>query len=89
MAVDKELRRMQEEQRKRERDSVPQPPLASEFLDAMSHEEMKSVILDLFDQIRDLNARIAEKDRIAEEKDRQIASLSGKLDTVLENQRQS
>lgn len=80
---------MQEVQLERERDSVPQPPPASEFLDAMSREEMKSVILELFDQIRELNARMAEKDRLAEEKDRLIASLSGKLDTVLDNQKQS
>ena len=89
MAVDKDIRRMQEEQRGRELDSVPKPPLASEFLDAMSHEEMKSVILELFDKVRGMDARMAEKDRALEEKDRVIASLSGKLDTVLENQRQS
>jgi len=54
----------------------------------MSREEMKSVILDLFDRIRDMNARLAEKDRASEEKDRVIASLSSKLDTLLENQKQ-
>jgi len=54
----------------------------------MSREEMKSVILDLFDRIRDMNARLAEKDRASKEKDRVIASLSSKLDTLLENQKQ-
>ena len=59
----------------------------SYFLAAMSHTELKNVILDLFDQIRGLNARLAEKDRANAEKDRMIASLTGKLDGVIENQR--
>ena len=54
----------------------------------MSHTELKDVIFDLFDQIRGLNARLAEKDRANAEKDRRNASLAEKLDTVLENQRQ-
>ena len=54
----------------------------------MSQTELKEVILDLFDQIRGLNARLAEKDRANAEKDSMIASLTGKLDTVLDNQRQ-
>ena len=81
MAVDKELRHLQEQQSERERASVPRPPVPAEFLDAMSQAELKEVILDLFDQIRDANARNAEKDRM-------IASLTDKLDAVLENQRQ-
>ena len=48
-----------------------------------TNSELKEVILDLFDQIRDLNARLAEKDRANAEKDSMIASLTGKLDTVL------
>lgn len=54
MAIDKELRQLQERQRERERESVPQAPSPSEFLDDMSHTEMKSVILKFFDQARDL-----------------------------------
>ena len=42
---------------------------------------LKEVILDLFEQVRQANARNAEKDRM-------ISSLTGKLDAVLENQRQ-
>ena len=81
MAVDKELRHLQEQQSERERASVPRPPVPAEFLDAMSQAELKEVILDLFEQIRQANARNAEKDRM-------IASLTGKLDAVLDNQRQ-
>ena len=88
MAVDKELRHLQEKQSERERNSVPRPPVPAEFLDAMSQTELKNVILDLFDQIRGLNVRLAEKDRANAEKDSMIASLTGKLDAVLENQRQ-
>ena len=47
----------------------------------MANSELKEVILDLFEQVRQANARNAEKDRM-------IASLTGKLDAVLENQRQ-
>ena len=39
------------------------------------------MILDLFEQVRQANARNAEKDRM-------IASLTGKLDAMLDNQRQ-
>ncbi len=46
------------------------------------------MILDLFNQMRSLNARLVEKEQANAEKDRMIASLAGKLDTVLENQRQ-
>ena len=49
---------------------------------------LKEVILDLFEQVRQANARNAEKDRANAEKDRMIASLTEKLDAVLENQRQ-
>ena len=49
---------------------------------------LKEVILDLFEQVRQANARNAEKDRENAEKDRMIASLTAKLDAVLENQRQ-
>ena len=45
-------------------------------------------LLDLFDQIRDANTRIAEMAGALEEKDRIIASLTEKLDAVLNNQRQ-
>ena len=45
-------------------------------------------LLDLFEQVRQANARNAEKDRANAEKDRMIASLTDKLDAVLENQRQ-
>ena len=45
------------------------------------NSEFKQVIIDLFEQVRKANARNAEKDRM-------IASLTDKLDTVLENQRQ-
>lgn len=81
MALDKELRHLQEQQSERERAGVPRPPVPAEFLDAMSHNELKEVILDLFEQVRQANARNAEKDGI-------IASLTGKLDAVLDNQRQ-
>ena len=79
MAVDKELRHLQEQQSERERASVPRPPVPAEFLDAMSQNELKEVILDLFEQVRQANARNAEKDRANAEKDRMIASLTGKL----------
>ena len=81
MALDKELRHLQEQQSERERAGVPRPPVPAEFLDAMSHSELKEVILDLFEQVRQANARNAEKDGI-------IASLTRKLDAVLDNQRQ-
>ena len=54
----------------------------------MSQGELKKVILDLFEQVRQANARNAEKDRANAEKDRMIASLTDKLDAVLENQKQ-
>lgn len=54
----------------------------------MSQIELKDVILDLFNQMRYLNARLAEKDSMAAEKDRLNASLTEKLDAVLENQKQ-
>ena len=54
----------------------------------MANSELKEVILDLFEQVRQANARNAEKDRANAEKDRMIASLTNKLDAVLENQRQ-
>ena len=54
----------------------------------MSHTELRNVILDLFDQMRDMNVRLAEKDWAMAEKDRANASLTEKLDAVLENQRQ-
>ena len=54
----------------------------------MSQGEFKKVILDLFEQVRQANARNAEKDRANTEKDMMIASLTGKLDAVIENQRQ-
>lgn len=88
MAIDEELRQLQERQRERERASVPQSPSPSEFLDAMSQSEMKNVILDLFDQLRELNTKVNDKDKQLEEKDRMISSLHAKLDTVLENQKQ-
>ena len=47
----------------------------------MANSELKEVILDLFEQVRQANARNSEKDRM-------IASLTGKLDTVLDNQPQ-
>ena len=53
-----------------------------------TNSKLKEVILDLFDQVREANARNAEKDRANAEKDRMIASLTDKLDAVLENQRQ-
>lgn len=59
MAVDKELRHMQEEQRRRERQSIPRVPLPSEFLETMDRTELKNVILELFDQQRELNAMLA------------------------------
>ena len=46
-----------------------------------TNSELKEVILDPFEQVRQANARNAEKDRM-------IASLTDKLDAVLENQRQ-
>ena len=46
-----------------------------------TNSELKEVILDLFEQVRQANARNAEKDRM-------IASLTEKLDAVLDNQRQ-
>ena len=46
-----------------------------------TNSELKEVILDLFEQVRQANARNAEKDRM-------IASLTGKLDAVFDNQRQ-
>ena len=46
------------------------------------------MILDLFEQVRQANARNAEKDRANADKDRMIASLTDKLDAVLKNQRQ-
>ena len=55
--------------------------MPAEFLDAMSQNELKEVILDLFEQVRHANARNAEKDRM-------ITSLTEKLDAVLDNQRQ-
>ncbi|MDE7351273.1 MAG: hypothetical protein K2N25_09410 [Muribaculaceae bacterium] len=54
----------------------------------MSQAELKEVILDLFEQVRQANARNAEKDRANADKDRMIASLTDKLDAVLKNQRQ-
>ena len=54
----------------------------------MSQDEFKKVLLDLFEQVRQANAGNAEKDRANAGKDMMIASLTGKLDTVLENQRQ-
>ncbi len=88
MAVDKELRQLQEAQRERERQSVPRAPLPSEFLEMMDKTELKNVILELFEQQRELNARLAEKDRIAAEKDSLIASLSEKLDTLIAYQKE-
>ncbi len=49
----------------------------------MDKSELKDVILELFEQQRELNAVLAEKDRLSAEKDLQIASLSGKLDTLI------
>ena len=96
MAVDKELRRLQKEQLERERNSVPRTPLPSEFLSMMTADELKNVIFDLYDQVREMNARLAEKDRelaekdrIAQEKDRMIGILTEKLDTVIANQKQT
>ena len=45
----------------------------------------KEVILDLFEQVRQANARIAKKERIAEENDSLFAILTEKLDIVLDN----
>ncbi len=88
MAVDKELRHLQDEQRERERQSVPRVPLPSEFLGMMDKSELKDVILELFEQQRDLYAMLAEKDRLSAEKDLRIASLSEKLDTLIASQNQ-
>ena len=46
-----------------------------------TNSELKEAILYLFEQVRQANARNAEKDRM-------IASLTDKMDAVLENQRQ-
>lgn len=89
MAVDKEIRRLQEEQLERERNSVPRAPLPSEFLSMMTADELKNVIFDLYDQVREMNARLAEKDHALAEKDRMIGTLTEKLDTVIANQKQA
>ena len=81
MEVDKELRHLQEEQRERERQSVPRVPVPSEFLGMMDKTELKNVILELFEQQRELNSRLAGKDRL-------IASLSDKLDAIIASQKQ-
>ena len=49
-----------------------------------TNSELKNFILDLFEQVRQANARKAEKDRANAEKDRMIASQTGKLDAVLD-----
>ena len=46
-----------------------------------TNSELKEVILDLFEQVRQANSRNTEKDRM-------IATLTRKLDAVLDNQRQ-
>lgn len=88
MAVDGEFGHIRRRQRERELERVPRIPTPTEFLADMSQSEMKSVILEMFDQLRDLRVSNAEKDRKLDEKDRLIDSLNEKLDTVLANQRQ-
>lgn len=44
-------------------------------------------LFDLLNQIRGLNARLAEKDRANAEKERMIASLTEKLNAVLKHQK--
>ncbi len=41
----------------------------------MDKSELKDVILELFEQQRELNAMLAEKDRLSAKKELQIASL--------------
>ncbi len=54
----------------------------------MAKSELKDVILELYEQQCELNTVLAEKDRLSAEKDLQIASLSGKLDTLIASQNQ-
>ncbi len=54
----------------------------------MDRSELKDVILELFEQQRELNAMLAEKERLSAEKDLRIASLSGKVDTLIASQNQ-
>ena len=53
-----------------------------------TNSELKNVILDLFEQMRQANVRNAEKHRANAENDRIIASLNRKMNTVLESRRQ-
>ncbi len=54
----------------------------------MDKSKLKDVILELFEQQCELNSVLAEKDRLSAEKDLQIVSLSGKLNTLIASQNQ-
>lgn len=49
----------------------------------MEREEMKNVILELFEQQRQLNARLIEMQRIIEEKEQSIAMLTRRIDELI------
>ena len=49
----------------------------------MERHEMKNVILELFDQQRQLNARLIEMQKVNEEKEQSIAMLTRRIDELI------